>query len=151
MSEPQIPERFVIYSAESDPGGREGSTKREIVEMFTADLKLEGALAVLSDTKVSNDLKRLDIQYVTSLPVGEVCVGITTFRDRIIVATTTHVYRLEDEKLIPIDFQQPNFNCTECSDGTFKYDGIHHLDEQQWGGKCDMCGLTSMFDTKPPK
>jgi len=44
--------------------------------------------------------------------------------------------------------KQVKLSCPECDGGMFIYDGIHH--EVQWGGKCNKCGFTSMFDKKPP-
>ena len=95
--------------------------------------------------------KRLGIQYVTSLPTDEVCVGMVNYRDRVIVATSKGVYHLVDDKLVPIEFELPAdiFACTEC-DGVFRYDGIYHPQEHQWGGLCDTCGFTTMFDKQPP-
>jgi hypothetical protein len=42
------------------------------------------------------------MDYLTTLPGDEKFVGITVFRDRVIVASDRSVYELKDEALYPI-------------------------------------------------
>ena len=99
---------------------------------------------------------RAGYKYITALPDGEACVGITNFKGQVMVATTDRIYRLGDDGVLePLKFKldlqdtSDDFVCPECN-GTFRYDGVHHTEEQQYGGRCDECGFTSMFGTQPP-
>jgi len=46
--------------------------------------------------------------------------------------------------------KQVKLPCSECDDGQFIYNGIHHEVEKQWGGTCNKCAYSPMFDERPP-
>lgn len=50
---------------------------------------------------------RTGFTLVTTLPVGEAVVGMTIFKDRLYVATTTGVFRLKNNKLEPLRILLP--------------------------------------------
>ena len=52
--------------------------------------------------------KRPGVKYITALPTDEKCVGMVTFEGSVLIATDRGVYRLSDNKLVPIEFEVPD-------------------------------------------
>jgi hypothetical protein len=49
--------------------------------------------------------RRPGARYITKLPKGEACVGMTVFRGTVLVATTNGIYRLVGKTLRRVMFQ----------------------------------------------
>jgi len=48
------------------------------------------------------------LKKICDLPEGQEVVGMATFEDNVIIATTLGVWRLENDELVPIVFQMPD-------------------------------------------
>ena len=57
-------------------------------------------------------IKRPGTRLIKTLDDGEVCVAMTQFRDTLFVATNKRVYRMVDDQMIPIEFEQEEHNDT---------------------------------------